>query len=449
MCRLNQRGSIAAISDALKRAFRQTNKALNNYLHSTGLAVHPSGGTTGVVCVILWDLLFVANIGDSFAVVGGYTESGVSTVSLTRRHHWCWKDERDRIIDAGGRFLHFPQSGVTYLVDREKKCTLSMSRALGDREYEDVGMETEAEVDVHFLRRWRDFVVILGTDGVGDVLNPDECVAEVSEVYYSFLEEAERIEEKRKAQEEAEEKKHEERKRRELLQVMSQEKFHRRRKSDVIKDKLGDGHQTPLFMSLQQQNADEAKIAEEDSKTGNELPQNIRQKNSQANGAKSSQMPVQSLSPDTFMQIHPSTTAAAPFFSTSIAPSLSASFTSPATPATPITLSLDNSSQISASSSSDASLPSPRPQIDPNSSLASIALTGAHSIIAAATNRWVQTGQMAQMDNMTAVVLFLHHIPLLPPSQVFTPGCLISGSELMGSDSASDSSTENDSSNAT
>ncbi|KAK2945651.1 putative Protein phosphatase 2C [Blattamonas nauphoetae] len=169
------------IEQILKDAFSETNEELRRHLDDLNLLDKCAGGCTATVCVLLNRTLFVASLGDSPAALGFYTESEVSLLPLSRKHHWCWADENSRILQHNGEFIC--TAFGSYLVDEHGENCLSMSRAFGDFEYEPSGLIHTPDICRQRIEPWREFVVLLESDGVSDVISLGETVRMTGQWY--------------------------------------------------------------------------------------------------------------------------------------------------------------------------------------------------------------------------------------------------------------------------
>ena len=90
------------IKQSIHSAFEQTNDGV---FHQLGVDIRFSGSTC-VSVMTFGTKLFVANVGDSRAVLiskNANTPEGFQVTALTRDHKPCDPDEGRRIIEAGGR----------------------------------------------------------------------------------------------------------------------------------------------------------------------------------------------------------------------------------------------------------------------------------------------------------------------------------------------------------
>uniref|UniRef100_J3M6A1 protein-serine/threonine phosphatase n=1 Tax=Oryza brachyantha TaxID=4533 RepID=J3M6A1_ORYBR len=129
------------------------------------------------------DLLVVANVGDSRAVLGTAADDddaasgAVAAVQLTVDFKPNLPQERERIMECNGRVQCLADEPGVHRVwrpDREGP-GLAMSRAFGDYCVKDCGVISAPEVTQRRITG-RDQFVILATDGVWDVVSNEEAV---------------------------------------------------------------------------------------------------------------------------------------------------------------------------------------------------------------------------------------------------------------------------------
>ncbi|KAJ4456143.1 hypothetical protein PAPYR_8746 [Paratrimastix pyriformis] len=117
--------------------------------------------------------------------LGCYSDHDVTYFPMSRKHHWCWLDEHARLKQHNAAIVNV--MGSEYLMDPSHTNCIAMTRALGDFEYEPVGLLHQPEVTHHMLTGWREFVLVLCSDGVTDVMPPDDVVKFLGEFYQKFL----------------------------------------------------------------------------------------------------------------------------------------------------------------------------------------------------------------------------------------------------------------------
>ncbi len=162
--------------DALIETFMKTNTALmagfspNQYMTS---------GCTCVAMYIQGEYLYVANAGDSRAVLAYEDGSGeIKSKDLSRDHKPDDPEETKRITDWGGYVLFPPEPGLSARVYLDPEFTmigLAMARSIGDYAVKDVGVIAEPEVK-KFKISSDDRFVILASDGVWEFISSQEAV---------------------------------------------------------------------------------------------------------------------------------------------------------------------------------------------------------------------------------------------------------------------------------
>ena len=111
-----------------------------------------SSGSTAVVVLFRDSHLWIANAGDSRAVVASIAEDGsLSSKDLSRDHNPDTPGERERIIASGGFVMPPPEPGLSARMYTDKKMTkygLAMARSLGDLVVKNYGISAEPEARV-------------------------------------------------------------------------------------------------------------------------------------------------------------------------------------------------------------------------------------------------------------------------------------------------------------
>ena len=150
----------ADITKALKKGFLQTHKDLDDAPINARLQ-----GCTALVALIRKSQLFVANAGDSRAVLC----SAGKAIPLSQDHKPDRSDEKKRIEDLGG-WIEYNHRMRGYYV----QSMLAVSRALGDKYLHPYVIPTP-EIQHKTLESDDEFL-ILGCDGVWDVLSNQQAV---------------------------------------------------------------------------------------------------------------------------------------------------------------------------------------------------------------------------------------------------------------------------------
>ncbi|CAL4907628.1 unnamed protein product [Urochloa decumbens] len=138
-------------------------------------------GCTALSAVKQGDLLVVANVGDSRAVLATAADSdgggALAAVQLTVDFKPNLPQEKERIKRCNGQvYCHADEPGLYRVWGPGRDSPgLAMSRAFGDYSVKDYGVISAPEVTQRRITS-RDQFVILATDGVWDVLSNEEAV---------------------------------------------------------------------------------------------------------------------------------------------------------------------------------------------------------------------------------------------------------------------------------
>ncbi|CAI5489305.1 unnamed protein product [Closterium sp. Naga37s-1] len=184
----SREASKAQVERAFRRAFLEMDDELRSHPHVDG---HVSG-STAVVAALLGRRLVVASIGDSRAVLAyrckaGHAAPGTAPAingmqckPLTNDHKCSVASERKRIEQAGGRVQaseHEPWTPRIWL-PRERSPGLVPSRAFGDFVVKVYGVIAEPDILIRHLTSEDEFI-ILASDGLWDVMTPQEAMSAV------------------------------------------------------------------------------------------------------------------------------------------------------------------------------------------------------------------------------------------------------------------------------
>ncbi|KAM0914707.1 hypothetical protein ACQ4PT_011325 [Festuca glaucescens] len=135
-------------------------------------------GSTALSIVKQGEMMVIANVGDSRAVLATTSDDGrVAAVQLTVDFKPNLPQEQERIRQCKGRVFYLDdEPGVhrVWLPDQEAP-GLAMSRAFGDYCVKDYGVISAPVVTQRRITA-RDQFVILATDGVWDVVSNEEAV---------------------------------------------------------------------------------------------------------------------------------------------------------------------------------------------------------------------------------------------------------------------------------
>ncbi|XP_010486022.1 PREDICTED: probable protein phosphatase 2C 34 isoform X2 [Camelina sativa] len=141
-----------------------------------------NSGTTALTVVRQGEVMYIANVGDSRAVLATVSDEGsLVAVQLTVDFKPNLPQEEERIIGCNGRvFCLQDEPGVHRVWQPEEEYPgLAMSRAFGDYCIKEYGLVSVPEVTQRHISI-RDQFVILATDGVWDVISNQEAIDIVS-----------------------------------------------------------------------------------------------------------------------------------------------------------------------------------------------------------------------------------------------------------------------------
>ena len=183
--------------EAIRKGFIETHYAMLEVVDAwplTASGYTSTAGTTASVAFIVRGKIFTGHVGDSAIIVGKKHEDSISGISLTVDHKPDNLDEEERISKAGGMVMR--KSGVMRVVwtrplkghigpvrrstPTESIAFLAVARSLGDlwsynKETKQFIVSPEPDVSVYLLDQ-NDICLVLGSDGLTNVLKPQQVV---------------------------------------------------------------------------------------------------------------------------------------------------------------------------------------------------------------------------------------------------------------------------------
>uniref|UniRef100_A0A7N0U940 protein-serine/threonine phosphatase n=1 Tax=Kalanchoe fedtschenkoi TaxID=63787 RepID=A0A7N0U940_KALFE len=165
-----------------KRSYVKTCAVIDRELKQQRKIDAYSSGTTAVSIVRQGEMMVIANVGDSRAVLASTGDDGsLVAVQLTVDFKPNLPQECKRIVESNGRvFCLDDEPGVHRVwLPHDESPGLAMSRAFGDHCVKEFGLISVPEVTQRRITS-RDHFVVLATDGVWDVMSNQEAVEIVS-----------------------------------------------------------------------------------------------------------------------------------------------------------------------------------------------------------------------------------------------------------------------------
>ncbi|CAD8050429.1 unnamed protein product [Paramecium primaurelia] len=163
------------IERCLTFAFEKTNKEIIESEFDTTLS-----GSTAVAVLIRKEQLWTANVGDSRAIICR-NQDGWKAIQLTRDHKPSDEQEKQRIIEAGGRIdsqrdFYGNQLGPERVwLQYIDAPGLAMTRSMGDKLGAQAGVISIPEI-LEYTITPQDQFIIVASDGVWEYLSNDEVM---------------------------------------------------------------------------------------------------------------------------------------------------------------------------------------------------------------------------------------------------------------------------------
>lgn len=179
----------------IEKAFKEVLSEIDNDILTKDHLSPLNSGSTACVVLLQGKRLWVANVGDSRAVLGSRRKSKskrsdeddntLEVIELTKDQNVHDKEERKRILKAGG-FITIPRDNQLpariWLDENCSQVGLAMSRSIGDHALKHVGVIAEPVVRDYVLNK-NDKFFILATDGVWEFISSAEAVEIVDKCF--------------------------------------------------------------------------------------------------------------------------------------------------------------------------------------------------------------------------------------------------------------------------
>lgn len=173
------------IKEAIIESFELTDTQL---IEHAGRVETPYTSSTAVVAVVTGPMLTIAHVGDSKAAIGSVCEGQISGKFLTLDHKPDTPAELARIEASGGilTYLHgrrpFIRGGdfTERKAKGDRPMQLNYSRAFGGRDLKPYGLSCEPDI-LQIPLSADDVMIVLGSDGLWDVMNPDIAMSKATD----------------------------------------------------------------------------------------------------------------------------------------------------------------------------------------------------------------------------------------------------------------------------
>ncbi|XP_053245672.1 integrin-linked kinase-associated serine/threonine phosphatase 2C [Podarcis raffonei] len=162
------KGDVPSVEKTIRRCLLDTFKYTDEEFLKQASSQKPAwkDGSTATCVLVIDNTLYIANLGDSRALLCRYNEESqkYTALSLSKEHNPTQYDERMRIQKAGGNVREGRVLGV-----------LEVSRSIGDGQYKRFGVISVPDVKRCQLTH-NDRFILLACDGLFKVFSPDEAV---------------------------------------------------------------------------------------------------------------------------------------------------------------------------------------------------------------------------------------------------------------------------------
>ncbi|XP_015282323.1 PREDICTED: integrin-linked kinase-associated serine/threonine phosphatase 2C [Gekko japonicus] len=162
------KGEIPSVEKTIRRCLLDTFKHTDEEFLRQASSQKPAwkDGSTATCVLVIDNTLYIANLGDSRAILCRYNEESqkYTALSLSKEHNPTQYDERMRIQKAGGNVREGRVLGV-----------LEVSRSIGDGQYKRFGVISVPDIKRCQLTQ-NDRFILLACDGLFKVFSPEEAV---------------------------------------------------------------------------------------------------------------------------------------------------------------------------------------------------------------------------------------------------------------------------------
>ncbi|PKU43159.1 integrin-linked kinase-associated serine threonine phosphatase 2c [Limosa lapponica baueri] len=162
------KGEVVSVEKTVKRCLLDTFKHTDEEFLKQASSQKPAwkDGSTATCVLAVDNVLYIANLGDSRAILCRYNEESQkhAALSLSKEHNPTQYEERMRIQKAGGNVRDGRVLGV-----------LEVSRSIGDGQYKRCGVISVPDIKRCQLMH-NDRFILIACDGLFKVFTPEEAV---------------------------------------------------------------------------------------------------------------------------------------------------------------------------------------------------------------------------------------------------------------------------------
>ncbi|XP_042677001.1 integrin-linked kinase-associated serine/threonine phosphatase 2C [Centrocercus urophasianus] len=162
------KGEVVSVEKTVKRCLLDTFKHTDEEFLKQASSQKPAwkDGSTATCVLAVDNILYIANLGDSRAILCRYNEESQkhAALSLSKEHNPTQYEERMRIQKAGGNVRDGRVLGV-----------LEVSRSIGDGQYKRCGVISVPDIKRCQLTH-NDRFILIACDGLFKVFTPEEAV---------------------------------------------------------------------------------------------------------------------------------------------------------------------------------------------------------------------------------------------------------------------------------
>uniref|UniRef100_A0A493TLF8 Integrin-linked kinase-associated serine/threonine phosphatase 2C n=1 Tax=Anas platyrhynchos platyrhynchos TaxID=8840 RepID=A0A493TLF8_ANAPP len=162
------KGEVVSVEKTVKRCLLDTFKHTDEEFLKQASSQKPAwkDGSTATCVLAVDNILYIANLGDSRAILCRYNEESQkhTALSLSKEHNPTQYEERMRIQKAGGNVRDGRVLGV-----------LEVSRSIGDGQYKRCGVISVPDIKRCQLMH-NDRFILIACDGLFKVFTPEEAV---------------------------------------------------------------------------------------------------------------------------------------------------------------------------------------------------------------------------------------------------------------------------------